>query len=183
MGQSGRVGELQLVRTGRKLGHLGSGLWGSSFASYPRILSPSKPKSCDTCDSFPIDRLLKEGGPKTLQTSIPKAKKPPCGTTPAKPVTAGKAGPAVICAAKAEAASGPPRPLRAPPHTGPSRLPGKPGERSRLSGNTAHAQQPDLVQVARRKVFLDSQSRTPAPELRVAGGESWPSVAAPASLA
>lgn len=52
----------------RQLGQQGSGPWGSRFASYPRMLAPTEPKSCDTCDSFPIDRLLKRGGPKTLQT-------------------------------------------------------------------------------------------------------------------
>lgn len=49
----------------RKLGPLGSGPWGSRL---PKDARPTEPKSCDTCDGFLIDHLLKRGGPKTLQT-------------------------------------------------------------------------------------------------------------------
>ena len=68
--------------------------------------------------------------------------------------------------------SGPPpapRPFPAPPPADPTELREKAGEPAHLGRSIAHAQWPDLVQVARRKVFFGCQSRTPAPGKRTPG--------------
>ena len=63
-----------------------------------------------------------------------------------------------------------PSPFPAPPPADPPELRGKAGEPADAGRGTAHAQWPDLLQVARRKgFFFGCQSRTPAPGQRKPG--------------
>lgn len=61
------------------------------------------------------------------------------------------------------------RPFPAPPPAEATELREKAGEPAHAGRSIAHAQWPDLVQVARRKVFSGCQSRTPAPGERMPG--------------
>lgn len=128
LGQSGRVAELELVRTeiapsARWGPGPGARGWRATLGCSP---PPSLRAATLVMDSRSIvyckgaDLRLYRPFSNLLTDFHTKSNKAACGVTPAKPGRAGKAGPAEICAGKTQAASGPPRP-------GPHLTPAPPG--------------------------------------------------------